>query len=443
MIPTEVSVTKRKSIFPGYLMTIAGGSMLYWACGAYMYSFGNFVKPLTDTFGWTRAQVSLAFSFARLEGGLEGPFAGIGIDKFGPRVVCLAGFILLGLGFIAMYYVDSLWMFYVIWVIGSTGYNLGVVHPLDAALANWFVRRRGFMIALMRLGMCFSGPTMVPFMMWLLLQYGWRDTFLYTGVATIFIGVPLAWFFIKPRRPEYYGWLPDGRRVEEEMAADTEATIKKGVEYAAAGEEVEFTAQQAIRGKTFWIFTVAVTLRGMVNPALTVHTVPFLLDMGIDPIVAAAATGTMVFTRFPAQLLFGWLADRVPKGQLRYWAMLGHAIEALGVFFFIKATSMAWVWAYVVFTGLGNGASAMIATPMRGRYWGRKAFATIQGIMAPFGMIAGMIAPVYAGWAYDTTGSYTSAIAIILMLLVLSIVVMFFAIPPKPPEKVTYITDVV
>ena len=138
---TEASVTKRKGIFPGYLMTIAGSIMLYWACGAYMYSFGNFVKPLTDTFGWSRAQISLGFSFARLEGGFEGPFAGIATDKLGPRVVCLAGFILLGLGFITMYYVNSLWMFYFVWLIGSTGYNIGVTHPLEAALANWFVSK--------------------------------------------------------------------------------------------------------------------------------------------------------------------------------------------------------------------------------------------------------------------------------------------------------------
>ncbi len=442
-MPAEVSVTKRKGIFPGYLMTIAGAIMLYWACGAYMYSFGNFVKPLTDTFGWSRAQVSLGFSFARLEGGLEAPFAGLTTDKLGPRVVCFTGFILLGLGFIAMYYVNSLWMFYVVWLIGSTGYNIGVTHPLEAALANWFVRRRGFMLSLMRLGQCFSGPTMVPFMMWLLIKYGWQETFLYAGVATIFIGVPLSWFFIKPRRPEYYGWLPDGKKIGEEIAVDTEATINKGVEYAAEREEIEFTVRQAMRDKTFWILAISVSLRGMVHSALTVHTIPLLLDRGIGPMVAAAAVGTIVLARLPTQLLFGRLGDRVPKEQLRYWGMLGHAIEALGVFFLIKATSMSWIWAYVALTGLGNGASWAITSPMRGRYWGRKAYATIQGAMLPFSAGAGMIGPVYAGWAYDTTGSYTTAFTIMLIFIVISVVVIFFATPPKPPEKITRITDVV
>jgi len=309
MMLTDVSVNKQKGIYPGYLMTIAAAIMLYWACGAYMYSFGNFVKPLTSTFGWSRAQVSLAFSFARLEGGLEGPVAGIATDKLGPRIVCVTGFILLGMGFILMYYVNSLWMFYVVWLIGSTGYNIGVTHPLEAALANWFVRRRGFMISLMRLGMCFSGPTMVPLMMWLLIKYGWQDTFIYAGLVTILIGIPLSWFFIKPRRPEYYGWLPDGRSVGEEIKVDTETMINKGVEYAAEKDEIEFTVRQAMRDKTFWIFAVSFSLRNMGTAVLMVHTMPFLLDRGIDPMLAAAATGSVVLARLPTQLLFGQIGD--------------------------------------------------------------------------------------------------------------------------------------
>ena len=440
---TEVSVKKRKEMFPGWVMVIAGGIMVFWGSGVRTYSFGNFVKVLIDDFGWSRAQVSLAYSFGRLEGGLEGPFGGIATDRWGPRAVNLAGFILFGGGLCAMYYVNSLWMFYVVWIITSTGGNLGMTGPLDAAIANWFVRRRGFMIAVMRVGIALSGPIIVPGTMLLLLLCGWREAFLYLGLASICIGVPLTWFFIKPRRPEYYGWLPDGKRVGEEIVADTEATIQAGVEYAAAEEEVEFTVRQAMRDRTWWICVVAMAFRGMVTPALTIHTVPFMLDMGIDPMVAAAAFGTMVFMTAPGRLLFGWLGDRVRKGRLRYLVMLAHCIQGLGVFIFTRATSMTGVWAYLVVYGLGNGASIMIWPPLRGRYWGRKAYATIQGAMMPFSMIAGIIAPVYAGWVYDTTGSYVSAFNMILIFVVIAIVIMFFATPPKPPRKVTHITDVV
>lgn len=284
---------------------------------------------------------------------------------------------------------------------------------------------------------------MTPLMMWLILHQGWREAFLYAGIVTLCLGLPLNWFFIKPRRPEYYGWLPDGKKVSSEISTSTAATIQAGVEYAASSNEVEFTVRQAMKDKTIWIFSISNALCSMAFPALAVHTVPFLLDMGVNPIVAATAMGTTVLMRLPTQLLFGWLGDRVPKGHLKYWGMAGLAIMTLGLFLFIRATSMAWIWAYATVYGLGLGATMGIQPPLRGRYWGRKAFASIGGIMSPFSMITTIIAPVYAGLIYDTTGSYGIAFTLILILTVIGTVLFFFATPPRPPEKVTAVSNVV
>ena len=74
---------------------------------------------------------------------------------------------------------------------------------------------------------------------------------------------------------------------------------------------------------------------------------------------------------------------------------------------------------------------------MQARYFGRKGFASIRGVtmlvLSPFGVIA----PIYAGWVYDTTGSYTTAFTVFTGLLVLGAVFMFLATPPKPPAQVT------
>ncbi len=443
MVPKEAGSAKPRGIFPGWLMVIGGAIMCFWGHGIFTYGFGLYVKPLIAEFGWSRAQLSLAYSFHRLEGGLEGPFGGIATDKWGPRVVNLAGIVMLGLGFILMYFVNSLWQYYVIWITAAIGGNLGLSQPLDAALANWFVRRRGLAVALMRAGTAFCGPVVLPLVAWLLVIYGWRIACPIVGLVTLIIGIPITWIFIRPHRPEYYGWLPDGRRVGEEEAADREAVIQKGVEYAAEVEEVEFTVRQAIRDRIFWIATVHMTLRGMVSPVVIAHTVPMLTDRGIDPMVAAAAMGAFVLMTFPGRMLFGWLGDRVRVRQLKYMVILGTLLEALGLFILVRATSTIWVWVYLVVYGFAHGANVMIWVPVRGRYWGRKAFATIQGSMQPITMIAGIIAPVYAGWTYDTTGSYISVFVILIICLLVSAVVMYFCNPPKPPEKIGRITEVV
>ncbi len=443
-MPPETLVKKRKGIFPGYLLLVAGGIMIAWGASIRTYSFGAYVNALIEEFGWSRAQLSLAYSFNRLEGGLEGPFGGIAIDRWGPRALNFIGFLLFGLGQVAMYYVNSLWLFYVVWIISSTGANLGMADAVDAAMANWFVKKRGTMIGIMRAITSAAAPLLIPMVTWLLMVYGWRLAFLITGVATLLIGLPLTWFFMKPKRPEYYGWLPDGKRVGEEVASDTEATIKAGVDYAAETTgEVEFTVRQALRDRIWWIFVVAISLRAMVAPALFVHLIPFLTDRGVDPMVAAGAMGTMVFMQIPGRLLFGWLGDRVRLTRLKYLKMVAIFVEGLGIFILIQATSLPWIWVFLVVYGLGLGAGISITPPMRGRYWGRKAYATIQGMMMPFTMIAGVIAPVYAGWTYDTTGSYISAFQMLLIGLLAAFAVTFFLNPPKPPKKVGKITEIV
>ncbi len=439
----EVLVKKRKGIFPGWLLLITTGVMTMCGSGITTYSPGAYVKPLIETFGWTRAQLSLAFSLGRLEGGLEGPFGGIATDKWGPRVVNLAGFLLFGVGLCLIYYINSLWMFYVVWLMVATGHNLGFGGPLDAALANWWVKRRGFMIGLKWAITALGGITVLPAVTWLLLTFGWRTAFPILGIGSLLIGIPLTWFFIKPRRPEYYGWLPDGRRVGEETAADTEATIQKGVEYAAGMEEVEFTVRQALKDRIWWICVIGMSLAGMISPVITVHTIPMLTDMGMDPMMAAAAMGTLVVVGIPGRLIFGWLGDIVPKRRLKWLVILAYLLQAIGLFILIRATSMTWVWAFLVVYGLGFGATTTAWPPLRGRYWGRKAYATIQGTMAPITMVPGIIAPVWAGWAYDTTGSYMSVFSMLFIFILLSVVVMFFANPPKPPEKVGKITEFV
>ena len=49
----------------------------------------------------------------------------------------------------------------------------------------------------------------------------------------------------------------------------------------------------------------------------------------------------------------------------------------------------------------------------------------------------GIVAPIYAGWVYDTTGSYITAFVVFAVLLAVAMVLMSFARPPKPPETIT------
>ncbi len=414
-----------------------------WGFGVHLYSFGVYLKHIEADLGMSRAVISGAGSAARLEGGFEGIAGGWLVDRYGPRLVCMIGMAIGGLGLIFMHFIDSVWSYYAAWIVASFGFNLGLSMPLDAAIANWFVRRRGLANGLMRglIGLC--GVTVVTAVTMVIGHYGWRNAFLFVGFGTWLFTLPLAWFLIRPRRPEYYGLLPDGEERQPGGVQDAMTAIEVGVRYAEKLDEVEFTVRQAMRTSAFWVIWLAHAFHGMVGPAISMHQIPYLTDRGVDPVVAAAALGLMLLVSSPGRLLGGVLSDRVAKAKLPFLIAGGYFLQGLGLLIFLRTQTMAMVYVYLLVYGLATGMTVGVEGPLRGRYFGRKAFATIGGTLRFLDMPIAMIAPVYAGWSYDATGSYMNAFTLITVLIFCSAVIMCFAKPPKPPTEVGEITSFV
>ncbi len=100
------------------------------------------------------------------------------------------------------------------------------------------------------------------------------------------------------------------------------------------------------------------------------------------------------------------------------------------------------VYAWFIVYGAGMGAAWALSSPVNARYFGRKAFGSIRGVSSVFTTPIGIAAPIYAGWVYDTTGSYMTIFTLFAALLVFAAVVMSFALPPKPPAGTSDIRSI-
>src|ERR1700720_3340025 len=63
-------------------------------------SFSVFLLPISESFGWNRAQVVSVYSLTALAGGLASPLVGRLFDRSGPRTVYSLGMFLLGAAFL-------------------------------------------------------------------------------------------------------------------------------------------------------------------------------------------------------------------------------------------------------------------------------------------------------------------------------------------------------
>lgn len=425
---------KRPRIFPGWWTVLGGGLIAWFGYGVHHYAFGAFLKPIASDLGVGRALVAGAGSMSRLEGGIEALIGGWVVDRYGPRLVCMTGMFVGGLGFAAMYFVESVVGFYAAWFISSLGFNLGVTIPLDAAIANWFVKKRGFALAVMRALVGLSGITIVPLLTLLIQSYGWRPAFLIAAVSTWVFTLPITWLFVKPKRPGHYGLLPDGADPD---SIEGHTGVAAGVKYAEAAQEYEFTLRQALKTRSFWLLLLGDIFHGMVGPAVAVHQIAYLTDRGVNPVAAAGAIGLMLLLSIPGRLLGGILADRVRKTWLPTVQASGYLLQTVGLTIFLWAESLSLVYVYLCLYGIGFGICVGVDAPLRARYFGRKAFASIGGVMRFISMPVVILAPIYAGWVYDATGSYRDAFVMITALMVVAIVAVLLVRPPKPPPQRT------
>jgi len=427
-------------IFIGWGLVATGSFLNFWGVGYHLYGLSAIFKPLSTELGMSRAATSVASSIGRIGGSFEGVLAGWLTDKFGPRRVIYVGICLFSLGMMLMHFVNSQWGFYVVWgVLMGLGFGISSGVPMNTAIANWFVKKRGIASGTK---MMLSGAFALPIVTWLITNYGWRMACVIGGVVMLVVGLLLTKLFVRDHRPEFYGLLPDGAPIDKELKEGDNQMIERGVQYAAEVEEIEYTFRQAVRTPSYWLLILSQIGPGITLGSMIVHFIPILTDIGISPIKAAAMVTIAGLTSPVSRFLSGILADRIGKHHLRFVLVGSFLLQALGIGLFALYQTIAMAYPFLILYFISLAANMIIQPLIGGRYFGRKAIGIIQGTSMAVTMPVGLLAPIYLGWVYDTTGSYTAAFALTASLLTFSALFMILARPPKPPPKVTDIREI-
>ena len=392
---------KTGSVFYGWWIVAAGSVLVMFGYGTWTYSYGAFFTPIAEEFGWSRAVTSLAYSFSRVEGGIEGLVTGPLTDKYGPRFMVRIGWTMMALGFLLMYFINSFWMFILSYtVLLSLGGNTGLYLPLQTSVAKWFHKRRGLALGVLTSGGALGGAILVPVTAWLITAYGWRMAVIPLAIASAVLGWGLS-FVIKPHGPEHYGLNMDGSETAPAIV-DT-STVSGHAEIKSA---TGLTLKEALKTPAFWMLSLAFFFAQTALSAIIVHEIPFLEDMGVSKVLAASALGTMTLMSAPARLSGGWLADR---WNVKYLYAISCALQAVGLLIFSQAVNMLWVWIFVVVYGSSYGVRITLEPAIRANFFGWKAFGAIYGYINAFAVLGSFAGSVFAGWVYDTTGSYEIA----------------------------------
>ena len=420
---------RSERVFYGWRIVAAGFFINAFGVGTFFYGFSTFFNPLIAEFGWSRTVMSGVFSLSRLEGGIEGPIAGWLTDRYGARRMLLMGVAIAGVGFIVLRMVNSPLSLYLIFgLFLSLGFNLGYTHATGAAVAKWFIKKRGRAFSFLISGNGIGGAIFVPLIAWLIIQFGWRVSTVIIGVATLAIPLPLS--LIVRSTPEEMGLVPDGQPARYGASTSEEDRSTQASVSDAVPEDVDFTVREAMRTRAFWVYVASMMLRSCILSSIVVHQIPHLTDIGIPYQTASTVLGLMVLMSVPGRFIFGWLGDRYSKKVLLFLLCL---LQGVGIFIFVNANTLQLLYLFVVVYGLGYGGVIPLAIALRADLFGRRNYATIAGITMAIATIGTVAAPIFAGYLYDTTQSYSLAFYIFMVMIVLSGV--FFLFIPRASKQ--------
>jgi sugar phosphate permease len=408
-----VIIKKVRRVFYGWWIVASSFILFAVIGGTNFYGFTAFFNPIVDEMGWTSTQTSLAFSLRSIEGGFLRPVIGFLIDRIGARKTIFTGIIISGIALVLLSRTNSLYYFYGIFLLLALGLTCALGTAQYAAIANWFSRRRSLAMGILSAGFGLSGA-MTPLLVWLINNHGWRVSLVIIGIATLIIGIPLS--LVARHRPEPYGYLPDGNHTKK----DATPPLKTGNPPEIRSS---FSIKQALKTKDLWLMIAFGFCTSFSITAITVHEMPYLISVGISEEMAAITMLGITGSSLIGRLGFSWLGDIYDKRRL---LAIAATLQVTGVLIFAFIEHPWMIIPFLLTFGPGYGAPIPIMPALQADYFGTKTFASLRGIYAISWTIPGIVAPLFAGWIYDSQGSYRLAFIVFAILCSLAIPVILF-----------------
>ena len=363
-------------------------------------SFGIFIIPLEEEFGWSRFTLSLAVGTGFLVNGLTQPFFGHFFDRFDGRKVILWGLVLLGLSTVLLSLTfHFLFLFFMFGFVVSIAMSGASTTNTMSLLGKWFRRKRATAMSLNVVGGSLGGLLLIPFGMYLLQATNWRVTWVAFGIFVLLLAVPLAYVFLR-NDPAEVGLQPDGDAPDDAQIAVTQR--QRGV------LEVD-QWRQSFRSAPMWQISAAYTVCGVTTGIIAAHFVPYAIGQGVSASLAATIFGVMMGLNVLGGLGAGMLGDRFGRKNVLAAA---YFFRGVGYVLLLLIPGSLGLWIFALFAGFTWIASVPLTTSLTADVYGLRALATISGISFLCHQVGSFASILFAGYLFDVTGSYTIPFAI-------------------------------
>jgi MFS family permease len=381
-------------LYYGWIMLFAVVLMTFASAGS-RFSFGVFVQPMSETFGWDRAQLALAASLNLLMAGLLRPVAGLLADRLGSKLVALGGVATAASALVLTSYARELWQFYLAYgLLLAIGYACASPVTVTTLVSHWFVKRRSLAMSIGSTGTSLGELVTVPLAMLAVLYTGWDAAFRLIAGFMLLIVLPVG-FLLLHNRPSDKGLRPYGE------------DPPVGLGGRAAGGPA-LTLREAVRSGEFWRLGFGFLVCGFTMSFASTHFVPFAMDLGFEPMVAANALGLVGGCSIVGGLTAGYLGDRFSRKNVlaAVYLIRGAAFAVL-----LEAHDLPTLYLGSFLLGISWTSTSPLTSAITADRCGLRHLGTIFGTMYTIMPIGSAFGAFLGGVVYEAAHAYDLTLA--------------------------------
>ncbi len=404
----------KKKIFFGWWIVIASFMIMTFLYTPIVNLVSLYTKPVTEELGIGRTQFSTYYTIMALVSMVACPIAGKLMRKIDIRLYLTVCTILGALSYIGFSFSTKLVHFYLLAVPMGISLAGAAIIPTSVLITNWFIEKRGLCLGLALSGSGFGGIILSPLNNWIISSYGWRASYLVTGIMILVLIVPFTVFLIR-FSPADIGLKAYG---DTKVVTSGKTEELKGI-----------TQGQAFKSVSFWSLCLAIVVSGVVVNSMIVNLSPYLTDIG-----ASAKTAAMILSLSSAMVILGklFVGRFFDKVGLKIVLILICVSNIASFVFLLKGNMIIPAVLYAVFTGFGATAVTVTPSYITASLYGEKEYGAKYGIVSLFSSLGAAICPLVSGMIYNINKSYTTLLYVLIVLAFVALCLFLFAVKTKP-----------
>ena len=365
------------------LWMLSIGQLISW--GLVYYTFPLFIAPMEQELGWSRSSMFGALSAGLLVAGLCSIPVGAWIDRGHGRVLMTGGSLLAAALLFVWSRVDSLPVFYALWIGLGAAQAVILYEPAFAVITRVYGPRYKQAILLMTFLGGLASTFGIPFAQLLIERIGWRPALEVLAAVNLATAFLVHWLFVP-------------------------GPTEKSVPIAEATPPVEGGPKKsplaaAVRMPAFWGLVVAFAGYGLAFSAMSFHLIPLLDDRGV-PI---AVTMAIIALIGPMQVV-GRVLLMVGQRHVTTIQLGAGIYFAFPIAMAMLATGISDVYGLILFAivyGVANGLITILRGMAVPEFIGPEGYGVVSGALTMPTNVMRAVGPLIASLAWGAFGGYT------------------------------------